>query len=248
MLVIPAIDLREGRCVRLFQGKFDQETSYSDDPGEVGQRWIDAGARRLHVVDLDGARSGEPCQLEIVKRICQLGVPVQLGGGLRQMDHVRAAIEAGVDRVILGTAAIESPELMRQSVDEFGSERVVLGVDARDGYVALRGWEELSGIPAIEIIEDALQNGIERVIYTDIERDGTLTSPNLDETARVAAIGPAVIASGGVARWEDLRHLSRIRNVEAAIVGRALYDGTITISSPSGWMLGRESVETGDSR
>ena len=245
MLVIPAIDLREGRCVRLFQGKFDQETSYSDDPGEVGRRWIDSGARRLHVVDLDGARAGEPAQLEIVKQICDLGIPVQLGGGLRRIEHVRSALEAGVDRVILGTAAIESPELMRESVEEFGSDRVVLGVDARGGYVALHGWEELSGVPAIEIIEDALNNGIERVVYTDIDRDGTLTSPNLEETARVAAIGPAIIASGGVARWDDLWHLSRIRNVEAAIVGRALYDGTIHISSTSQWWLGQESVETG---
>ncbi len=245
MLVIPAIDLREGRCVRLFQGDFDQETSYSDDPAEVGRRWINAGARRLHVVDLDGARAGEPAQLEIVRRICELGIPVQLGGGLRQIDHVRAALDAGVDRVILGTAAIESPELMRESVEEFGSDRIVLGVDARGGFVALRGWEELSGVPAIEIIEDALKNGIERVVYTDIERDGTLTSPNFEETSRVAAIGPAIIASGGVARWDDLWHLSRIRNVEAAIVGRALYDGTIEISSASEWWLGQESVETG---
>jgi phosphoribosylformimino-5-aminoimidazole carboxamide ribotide isomerase len=245
MLIIPAIDLREGRCVRLFQGDFKRETSYSDDPVEVARRWQAAGARRLHVVDLDGARAGEPVQLEIVRRICELGVPVQLGGGLRSIDHVRAALDAGVNRVILGTAAIDSPELMRESVEQFGSDRIVLGVDARDGYVALRGWEELSGVPAIEIIEDALQNGIDRVVYTDIDRDGTLTSPNFDETARVAAIGPAIIASGGVARWDDLWHLSRIRNVEAAIVGRALYDGTITISGANSWQIGQESVETG---
>jgi phosphoribosylformimino-5-aminoimidazole carboxamide ribotide isomerase len=247
MLVIPAIDLRGGRCVRLFQGDFDQETSYSEHPPEVARRWKDAGARRLHVVDLDGARAGEPVQLEIVRQICDLGLPVQLGGGLRALPHIEAAIEAGVDRVILGTAAIENPELMKEAVEHFGSDCVVLGVDARGGYVALRGWEQVSGIPAIEIIEDALHNGIDRVIYTDIERDGTLTSPNFDETARVAAIGPAVIASGGVARWDDLWHLSRIRNVEAAIVGRALYDGTIEITSTGGWMLGQESVETGGS-
>jgi phosphoribosylformimino-5-aminoimidazole carboxamide ribotide isomerase len=247
MLVIPAIDLRKGRCVRLFQGDFERETSYSDDPFEVGQRWKSAGARRLHVVDLDGARAGEPIQLDIVKSICELGLPVQLGGGLRRIEHLEAALDAGVDRVILGTAAIENPELMRESVARFGAERIVLGVDARGGYVALRGWEQISGVPAIEIIEDALNNGIERVVYTDIDRDGTLTSPNFDETARVAAIGPAIIASGGVARWDDLWHLARIRNVEAAIVGRALYDGTIEIKQAEGWMLGRESVETSDS-
>ncbi len=245
MLIIPAIDLREGRCVRLFQGDFDQETAYSADPQEVGRRWKDAGARRLHVVDLDGARSGTPVQLPIVRELCTLGVPVQLGGGLRSIDHVRAAIDAGVDRVILGTAAIEAPELMQQSVEEFGANRIVLGVDARGGYVALRGWEHISEVPAIEIIEDALNNGIERVVYTDIDRDGTLTSPNFEETARVSAIGPAIIASGGVARWDDLWHLSRIRNVEAAIVGRALYDGTIEITSRRQWRIGHESVETG---
>lgn len=244
MLIIPAIDLRGGRCVRLFQGKFDQETSYSDNPGEVAERWRDAGARRLHVVDLDGARAGEPTQLDLVAEIAGGGLPVQLGGGLRSLDHVQAALDAGVDRVVLGTVAIEHPELMREAVERFGSERIVLGVDARDGFVAVRGWEEVSTAPAIEIIEQAVRSGIERVVYTDIGRDGTLTSPNFEETERVAAIGPAVIASGGVAQWSDLLRLSRIRNVEAAIVGRALYDGTIEISSADDWRVGQNSVET----
>ena len=134
---------------------------------------------------------------------------------------------------------------MIEAVEQFDAERVVLGVDARDGYVAVRGWEETSGVPAVEIIEQALENGILRVVYTDIERDGTLTSPNFAETERVAAIGPAIIASGGVARWDDLRHLSRVRNVEAAIVGRALYDGTIVISDPGQWRVGQNRLETG---
>lgn len=245
MLVIPAIDLRGGRCVRLIKGDFGRETSYSDDPVNVAAGWQSLGTERLHVVDLDGARAGAPRQLDLVAKICELGVPVQLGGGLREQDHVRAAVEAGVDRVILGTAAIDNPELVRQSIEEFGPERVVLGVDARDGFVALRGWEDVSTVPAIEIIEQAQENGVRRVVYTDIDRDGTLTAPNFEETARVAAIGPAVIASGGVARWEDLRHLARIRNVEAAIVGRALYDGTIVITEPCQWRIGRQPVETG---
>ncbi len=247
MLVIPAIDLREGRCVRLFQGDFDQETSYSADPREVGERWKASGARRLHVVDLDGAQAGHPVQTDIVRALCELGMPVQLGGGLRSIEHLEEAINAGVDRVILGTAAIDNPELLQESVDRFGSERIVLGVDARDGYVAVRGWKEVSTVSAVEIIEDALSAGIERVIYTDIDRDGTLTSPNFEETARVARIGPAIIASGGVARMDDLWHLSRIRNVEGAIVGRALYDGTISINSANGWYLGQDTVETGGS-
>jgi phosphoribosylformimino-5-aminoimidazole carboxamide ribotide isomerase len=245
MLIIPAIDLRGGRCVRLFQGDFDRETSYSDDPVEVANRWISAGARHLHIVDLDGARSGEPRQLEIVRSVRELGVRVQLGGGLRKMSHVHEAIDAGVDRVILGTAAIENPALVEESVATFGPDRVILGVDARNGYVAVRGWEEVSEVPAVEIIERAQESGVQRVVYTDIDRDGTLTAPNFEETARVAAIGPAIIASGGVARWEDLWHLSRIRNVEAAIVGRALYDGTIVIETPEKWRVGQSSVETG---
>jgi phosphoribosylformimino-5-aminoimidazole carboxamide ribotide isomerase len=248
MLIIPAIDLRDGRCVRLFQGDFDQETSYSADPVDVARRWIEAGAERVHVVDLDGARAGEPRQLPIVAQICALGVPVQLGGGLRTLESVRAALDAGVDRVILGTAAIENPELMSATVEAAGSERVVLGVDARGGYVAVRGWAEISSVPASEIIEEAQESGIHRVVYTDIDRDGTLSSPNFDETARVAGIGPAIIASGGVARIDDLRHLSRIRNVEAAIVGRALYDGTIEIASADGWRIGQEPIETGGPR
>lgn len=248
MLIIPAIDLRGGRCVRLFQGDFNQETSYSDSPTEVAQRWRDAGARRLHVVDLDGARAGEPTQLDLVAEITGSDLPVQLGGGLRTLEHIQSALDAGVDRVVLGTVAIEHPELLREAVERFGAERIVLGVDARDGYVAVRGWEEVSTVPAIEIIEQAVGDGIERVVYTDIGRDGTLTSPNFEETGRVAAIGPAVIASGGVARWDDLRHLSRIRNVEAAIVGRALYDGTIEITSADDWQFGQDSVETGGIR
>jgi phosphoribosylformimino-5-aminoimidazole carboxamide ribotide isomerase len=238
MLVIPAIDLRHGRCVRLFQGDFSRETEYSTDPVEVARRWIELGAERLHVVDLDGARSGRPEQLSLIQAICALGVPVQLGGGLRGAEHVREAFGNGVDRVILGTAAIERPELIDQAIDEFGAGRVVLGVDARNGYVAVRGWEQTSELLALDIISDSADRGIERVVYTDIDRDGTLSQPNYQETARVGLVGPAVIASGGVARWSDLEQLASIPNVEAAIVGRALYDGTIDISATGSWRVG----------
>ena len=245
MLVIPAIDLREGRCVRLFQGDFDRETSYSDDPVAVARQWVDLSAPRLHVVDLDGARAGAPVQLGLVARICGLGVPVQLGGGLRTIEDVRSAIESGVNRVILGTAAIENPGLITEAIDAFGPERVVLGIDARDGYVAVRGWEEISTVPAVEIIENASGQGVRRVVYTDIARDGTLSMPNFDETERVAGIGPAIIASGGVSTRADLLRLSTIRNVEAAIVGRALYDGTIGITTKSEWYAGPQSSRSG---
>jgi phosphoribosylformimino-5-aminoimidazole carboxamide ribotide isomerase len=237
MLLIPAIDLREGRCVRLYQGDYARETSYSDDPVAVARSWVASGAALLHVVDLDGARSGRPEQLDVVARIAVLGVPVELGGGLRTEADVAAAISAGVNRVILGTAAIENPSLLASSVADYGAERVILGVDARRGMVATRGWESTSGVQAVDIVRDAARAGVQRVIYTDIERDGTLTSPNYAEIERVAEIGPSIIASGGVAEWDHLYQLSRIENVEGAIVGRALYDGTIDVRSPDQWTI-----------
>jgi phosphoribosylformimino-5-aminoimidazole carboxamide ribotide isomerase len=170
---------------------------------------------------------------------------VQIGGGLREIGHVRSAIDAGAQRVILGTAAIENPELIQQSIREFGPDRVVLGIDARDGYVAVRGWEKTSAVTAVEIIERASRDGVRRVVYTDIARDGTLTEPNYAETERVAAIGPAIIASGGVSTRETLERLATIGNVEAAIVGRALYDGTIVIRSPEEWRIQLDSTRSG---
>jgi phosphoribosylformimino-5-aminoimidazole carboxamide ribotide isomerase len=240
MLVIPAIDLRGGRCVRLFQGDFARETRYSDDPVAVAEKWIESGAELLHVVDLDGARAGQPVQLDIVARIAELGVPVELGGGLRTLDDVAAALDAGVARVVIGTAAIENPRLLADAVEQHGAERVVLGVDARGGYVATRGWETVSEARAIDIVRDAGSVGVRRVIYTDIERDGTLSAPNYVEIDRVAGIGPSVIASGGVAEWSHLERLAAIPNVEAAIVGRALYDGTVLISAPDQWRVSRQ--------
>jgi phosphoribosylformimino-5-aminoimidazole carboxamide ribotide isomerase len=239
MLVIPAIDLRGGRCVRLFQGDFARETRYSDDPVSVALQWIKSGAELLHVVDLDGARAGHPVQLDIVARITDLGVPVELGGGLRTLDDVTAALGAGVSRVVIGTAAIENPKILAGAIEEHGPERVMLGVDARDGYVATRGWETVSEARAIDIVRDAGAVGIRRVIYTDIERDGTLSAPNYAEIERVAGIGPSIIASGGVAEWSHLDRLAAIPNVEAAIVGRALYDGTVRVSAPDQWRVTR---------
>ncbi|HET7035834.1 MAG TPA: 1-(5-phosphoribosyl)-5-[(5-phosphoribosylamino)methylideneamino]imidazole-4-carboxamide isomerase [Thermomicrobiaceae bacterium] len=235
MLIIPALDLRAGRCVRLTQGDFDRETRYDDDPLAVARRWQRLGARWLHVVDLDGARMGVPAQLPLVRAIAALGVPVELGGGLRTLDDLRAAIDAGAGRVVIGTAAVEDPALLREAVTIFGAERVVLGLDARAGQVALRGWREQSTVPVEAVVSGAREAGVRRVIFTDIARDGTLSAPNYAAIAAVARLGLPVIASGGVATREQLARLAAIRGVEAAIVGKALYAGAITIEDESEW-------------
>jgi len=237
VLIIPAIDLRDGRCVRLTQGDFSRETTYGDDPLAIARRWRDQGAVWLHVVDLDGARAGQPRQLDSVARIAGQGVPVELGGGLRTASDVAAAFGAGVARVILGTAAVENPTLLADLVAEHGSERVVLGVDARRGRVAVRGWESVVDQLALSVVERARDVGVTRVIYTDIERDGTLTSPNFAETRVIAGAGVAVIASGGVSRRDDLERLATIPGVEAAIVGRALYTGHVVVHRATDWWV-----------
>ncbi|MCH9010960.1 MAG: 1-(5-phosphoribosyl)-5-[(5-phosphoribosylamino)methylideneamino]imidazole-4-carboxamide isomerase [Chloroflexi bacterium] len=230
MEVIPAIDLRGGRCVRLYQGDYDRETVFSDDPMEVARRWVDLGARRLHVIDLDGAKSGEQPNAEAAYRIAgEAGVPVQLGGGIRSVESARQAIERGIDRVLLGTAAVEEPDLLRKLVDELGPERVVVTVDARDGKVALKGWTETSEVEAEQLIRDMRVAGVSRYLYTDISRDGTLTEPNFDALERLTTISDVkIIAAGGISSVE---HLSRLRDigVESAVVGTAIYTGDIDL-------------------
>ena len=230
MEVIPAIDLRGGRCVRLYQGDYDRETVFSDDPMEVARRWVDQGARRLHVIDLDGAKSGEQSNAEAAYRIAgEAGVPVQLGGGIRSVESARQAIERGIDRVLLGTAAVEEPDLLRKLVDELGPERVVVTVDARDGKVALKGWTETSEVEAEQLIRDMRVAGVSRYLYTDISRDGTLTEPNFDALERLTTISDVkIIAAGGISSVE---HLSRLRDigVESAVVGTAIYTGDIDL-------------------
>jgi phosphoribosylformimino-5-aminoimidazole carboxamide ribotide isomerase len=238
MIVIPAIDLRGGRCVRLLQGDFARETVYGDDPVAMARRWQEAGAEMLHVVDLDGARAGEPVQGAIVSAIARaLTIPTQLGGGLRNFDHIAAAFAGGVSRVVLGTAAIEDRDLLRAALDRWGPERVVLGLDARDGLVATRGWVETTEVRATDLARDLAALGLRRIVYTDIGRDGTLHEPNYAALAELAAAGDfAVIASGGVARREHLAALAALPGVEAAIVGRALYTGDV-ILGPGEWRM-----------
>ncbi len=237
MIVLPAIDLRDGRCVRLFQGDYGRETVFSDDPVAVARRWQSAGARMLHVVDLDGALDGVPVQRETIARIAAaLDIPVQVGGGIRSREHALALLGDGVARVVLGTAAVESPALVDTLLAEAGAERVVVVVDARDGLVATRGWTETSAIPAEDLVRDMRSRGVRRVVYTDIGRDGTLDAPNIEATARIAALGVGVIASGGVSRREHLDALAAVPGVEAAIVGRALYTGHVRLEGDE-WVV-----------
>jgi phosphoribosylformimino-5-aminoimidazole carboxamide ribotide isomerase len=228
--VIPAVDIRGGKCVRLFQGQYDQETVFSEDPVSVALQWQSEGAKRLHVVDLDGARSGAPQNLEIVRQMVEaLDIPIGFGGGLREVQSIRLAVSAGVERLILGTAAIEAPGVIKQACALYG-DRVAVSLDARDGIVMIHGWTEASGEPALEVAAQMVRSGVSRVIYTDIARDGTLTEPNFEAVSQfVTLVGVPVVASGGISRAE---HLVRLRNlgVEGAVVGRALYTGAIKLA------------------
>lgn len=247
LTVVPAIDLRGGRCVRLVQGDYDRETVFSDDPVAAALRWQDAGARRLHVVDLDGARDGLPAQRDVIQAIVEaLTIPVQVGGGVRTNEHAKALFDAGVDRVILGTVAIERPELVEELLLCYPAERIVVGVDARGGLVATRGWTTTSDVLAEDLIARMRDHGVQRIVYTDIDRDGTLVSPNFKSIDRMARLGVALVASGGVATTEHLRRLATIPGVDEAIVGRALYTGDITLTGAD-WALDAATGHTSNS-
>ena len=231
MEVIPAIDLRGGKCVRLYQGDYAQETVYSDDPLETALRWVDMGATRLHIVDLDGARDGSPANLAAVQRISSAaGVPVHLGGGIRDMDTARAAIDAGVSRIMLGTAAVEDADLIGTLLSEFGAESVIVSVDAKDGQGSAPRLDcTAASALATDLVADMAALGVKRFLYTDISRDGTLTEPNFDGVSALVNQGDIrLIAAGGIA---TVAHLQRLANLgaEAAIVGRAIYTGDIDL-------------------
>ncbi|MEW6192948.1 MAG: 1-(5-phosphoribosyl)-5-[(5-phosphoribosylamino)methylideneamino]imidazole-4-carboxamide isomerase [Bacillota bacterium] len=231
MFVIPAIDLRDGRCVRLVEGKADRETVYSGDPVAVALKWQEAGAKWLHVVDLDGAFRGKPVHLALIRQIIeQVAIPVQVGGGIREKAAVEEVLGCGAARAIIGTVALNA-DFVAKLVGDFGS-RIVVSVDCRDGVVAVRGWESLSGIKAGVFGRRLRESGVERVVFTDIRRDGTLKGPNIQAVADFAReTGLKVIASGGVSRVEDIRKLRKLEalGVEAVIVGKALYDGRLTL-------------------
>jgi len=231
MEVIPAIDLKDGRCVRLFQGDFAQETVFSDDPLAMAMSWQDQGGHRLHLVDLDGAVQGRPVHLEVISSIVKaLDIPVQVGGGIRDMASADAWLEAGVDRVVIGTAAVRDPEMVQEVCRKHGSQRVVVSVDAKDGLVALQGWKEASTVTVMELAAQMGQIGVERLLYTDIARDGALTGPDLATNAQLASeTGLAIQASGGVSSVEDIRALLPT-GAEGVIVGRALYTGAVDLA------------------
>ena len=231
MEVIPSIDLKSGRCVRLYQGDYQQETVYSEDPLAVAIAWEEQGAPRLHLVDLDGAAEGTPANLAIISAIVgQLKIRVQVGGGIRNLATAETLLSAGVDRVVIGTAAVKQPALVQELCEKYGKQRVVVALDARNGQVAIKGWTENTSVSALQLAEDMTAIGVERLLYTDISRDGTLTEPNFSANATLAQNSAIKVqASGGIASLQHIERLTKI-GVEAAILGRALYTGDIKLA------------------
>jgi phosphoribosylformimino-5-aminoimidazole carboxamide ribotide isomerase len=238
MIILPAIDMRQGRCVRLLQGRTEQETVYFEDPVAVALRWEAEGAAWLHLVDLDGAMSGGLGNRAIAKRIfAALQIPVQFGGGLRAMEDLEEILEAGAARAVVGTAAVHHPEFLAEALQRFG-ERIVVGIDAREGRVATHGWNQVGSLEAVAFAQTLARTGFQRVVYTDISKDGMLAGPNLEATRRLATGSQLkVVASGGVASLDDLKALCRLENIgiEGAIVGKALYERRFTL---------KEAIET----
>ncbi len=230
MDVLPAIDLRGGRCVRLTQGDYDRETVFDDDPAGVARRWVDAGARRLHIVDLDGARDGVRSNADAVTAILDaVDIPVQLGGGVRTEADAKQLVELGVDRVIFGTAAIEAPEQVANAVKSVGEDHVIVGVDAKDGMVQTRGWLEQSTVSAAELAQQMVDIGVRRFIYTDTSRDGTLSHPNFTAVADLKQnLRYPIVVAGGISSVDDLVQLAEL-GAEGAITGMAIYSGAIDL-------------------
>lgn len=232
MNIYPAIDLRGGNCVRLVKGDFSRETIYSRDPGAMAREWAGAGASSIHVVDLDGALAGESRNLTAIRTIMeQGGIPIEVGGGIRNMSHIERLLTAGVHQVILGSAAVKDPQLVKDACRAYPG-RIVVGIDAKNGDVAVEGWEASGHIQAEELAKKMADAGVERIIFTDIARDGMLSGVNVEATVAVAkASGLKVTASGGVASLEDLKILKKRETdgVEGCIIGKALYTGAIDL-------------------
>jgi phosphoribosylformimino-5-aminoimidazole carboxamide ribotide isomerase len=240
MLLIPAIDLKNGQCVRLRQGDMDDTTVFSDDPVAMAGKWADAGARRLHIVDLDGAFAGKPKNAEVIHEIASTypDLIIQLGGGIRDEDTIAAYLDAGVRYLIIGTKAVQDPHFIAEVCAEFPTH-IIVGLDAKDGKVAIDGWSKLSKHDVIDMAKRFEDDGVEAIVYTDISRDGMMKGVNIEATVKMArAINIPVIASGGITTMEDIKALSAVADegIMGAITGRALYEGTIDLAEAQAWL------------
>lgn len=232
MIIYPAIDIRGGRCVRLTEGRFDAETVFADDPAEMALKWAGIGAEFLHLVDLDGALAGEGKNVPVIERILQsVNIPVQLGGGIRNLETIEKLLALGVTRLILGSAAVKNPQLVEEACKKYPGH-IAVGIDAKNGEVAIEGWGKGSGVAATELAKQMAAYGVETIIYTDISRDGMLSGVNVEATAALArACGVPIIASGGVASLEDIRRVKAVEadGVQGCIIGKAIYTGAVDL-------------------
>ncbi len=233
MLIFPAIDIRGGKCVRLIKGDFDKETVFGERPEIMAKKWEDEGGQFLHLVDLDGARAGKSQNLDVVEMILQtINIPVELGGGIRTMEDIDRVLNIGVTRVILGSVAVSNPQLVKDACKKYGSERIVVGIDAKDGIVAVDGWGVSGNVEAKELAKKMAEGGVKHIIYTDISRDGTLSGVNVEATAQIARYsGVKVVASGGVSSIEDIKALKKYEadGIEGVIVGKSIYTGALSL-------------------
>ncbi len=229
MQIYPAIDIIDGKAVRLLQGKFDDVTVFNDDPADAAANWVKMGATYIHLVDLDGARYGKTFVIDIIKNIkAKYEIPVQTGGGVRTIEDVENRIKAGASRVIIGTAAVKNPKLVKSAVEKYG-DKIAIGVDAKNGMAAISGWEEVSDISAIDLCLKMKEYGVKTVIYTDISKDGMMSGPNIESTKElIDKTGMEIIASGGVSRMQDLENVKNI-NAKGVIIGKALYNGALDL-------------------
>lgn len=229
MQIYPAIDIIDGKAVRLSQGSFDDVTVFNDIPADAAKDWVDAGATYIHIVDLDGARYGKTFVIDIIKDIkSKYDIKIETGGGVRTMKDIDDRIEAGASRIIIGTAAVKNPELVKAAVEKYG-DKIAVGVDAKNGMVAISGWEEVSNISAVELCLKMKEYGVNTVIYTDISKDGMMCGPNIESTKDlIEKTGMDVIASGGVSKMEDIENVNNI-NAAGVIIGKALYNGALEL-------------------
>lgn len=227
MLIFPAIDIKDNSCVRLTQGDFDKVKVYSENPVEIAKMWKDEGAEFLHVVDLDGARSESPVNKESIEKMVGVGLPIQIGGGIRSIEKVKYLLELGVNRVILGTAAVENPDLVKELLEIYGNEKIVVSIDAKDGKVATRAWETVSEVDSVELCKSLEDMGVKTVVYTDIAKDGMLEGPNFEIYERLdKETNLQVIVSGGVSFMKDIERLKKL-NPYGVIIGKAFYDNLL---------------------